>query len=285
MLSQTQMEQFQQQGYLLVENAISPKQVLKLQEEFNGYVDESRKHARAYGETQDGRPRFDLESDHSADRPGLRRVASPTEISDTCLEVVKSGGSTQAVVDLIGPDVRYHHGKFNSKLPKTSTVVKWHQDFTYEPHSNDDTITVLVFIDDVTLENGPLQLAPGSHKGELHSLWHNGVFTGAVSDDLANQFQAQAIPCIGKAGSACLMHGRVAHASSSNQSDAARTLFIYCLTAADAVPLSPNPLPSQHAGLLVAGEETGKVRATPYEMEIPEVPTGASFFVQQANPK
>lgn len=282
MLSQLQIEKFKQEGYLLVEHAISAEQIAQLQNEFSTYVEESREHQSAYGKTLDGRPRFDVESNHNADHPGLRRVASPTEISDTCLEVVKSSGATKAVVDLIGPNVRYHHGKFNSKLPKTTTVVKWHQDFTYEPHSNDDTITVLVFVDDVTLENGPLQLASGSHNGALHSLWHDGVFTGAIADEVADEFAKEAIPCIGKAGSACLMHGRVAHASSENKSDQARTLLIYCLTAADAVPLSPNPLPSKHAGMLVAGEETGRVRATAYEMEIPEVPKGASFFVQQA---
>ena len=28
-----------------------------------------------------------------------------------------------------------------------------------------DMMTVLIFLDDVTMENGPLQLVPGSHKG------------------------------------------------------------------------------------------------------------------------
>lgn len=285
MLSNKQLQQFQQQGYLLVENAVDLEQIAQLQHEFSEYLETSRNYTAAYGETLDGRPRFDLETTHSAAHPALRRVASPTEISATCLEVVKNSAATLAVVDLIGPNVRYHHGKFNSKLPNSSTVVQWHQDFTYEPHSNDDTITVLVFVDPVTLDNGPLQLAPGSHQGALHSLWHDGVFTGAVSAQQAAQFAQQAEPCIGKAGAACLMHGRVAHASGSNQSATRRTLFIYCLTAADAVPLSPNPLPSKHAGMLVAGVETGRIRSSAYEMAIPEVPTGASFFVQQAQIK
>ena len=282
MLSSAQIQQFKDEGYLLLEDAIDATQIASIQAQFAEWVEESKSQTEAYGITKDGRPRFDVEVDHSPERPALRRVASPTELSETCFDIVKTSAASQAVVDVIGPNVRFHHSKFNSKLPKTSTVVKWHQDFTFEPHSNDDTVTVLIFVDDVTLENGPLLLAPGSNKGELHSLWHDGVFTGAMSDAASAEFEKVAVPCVGKAGSACLMSGRVAHASRSNQSDAARTLFIYCLTAADAFPLSPNPLPSEHAGLLIAGVETGKVRGTAFEMELPEVPKGASFFTQQA---
>ena len=59
---------------------------------------------------------------------------------------------------LIGPNIRFHHGKVNSKLPGSGTEVKWHQDFPFEPMTTDDMITCLLFIDDVTLENGPLEV-------------------------------------------------------------------------------------------------------------------------------
>ena len=281
-LNSAQIQQFQDQGYLLLEDAIDASQIASVQAQFAEWVEESKSHSAAYGSTQDGRPRFDVESDHTPEHPALRRVASPTELSPTCLDIVKHSAASQAVAELIGPNVRFHHSKFNSKQPKASTVVKWHQDFPFTPHSNDDTVTVLIFVDDVTLENGPLLLAPGSHKGELHSLWHDGVFTGAMSDEAAAEFEKVALPCTGKSGSACLMSGRVAHASRANHSDAARTLFIYNLTAADAVPLSPNPLPSEHEGLLVAGVETGRLRVTAFDIELPEVPKGASFFTQQS---
>jgi len=34
-------------------------------------------------------------------------------------------------------------------------------------------MTVLYFIDEVTEENGPLEVVPASHKVELHELSHN----------------------------------------------------------------------------------------------------------------
>ena len=50
--------------------------------------------------------------------------------------------------------------------------------------TNDDIVTCLLFLDDVTLENGPLEVIPGSHKGPLYSHWHDGVFTGAVDPSI-----------------------------------------------------------------------------------------------------
>jgi hypothetical protein len=77
------------------------------------------------------------------------------------------------------------------------------------------------------------------------------------------------------------MHTRLLHGSAPNNSDAPRTLFIAVYSAEDAVPLAPNPVPSRHEGLVVAGVATGRVRCTPNTLRLPEKPRGASFFDQQ----
>ena len=82
MIAQWQIEQFHQQGYLVVEGVLSAADIATLQSDFDGWVEESRRHASAWGETLDGRPRFDIERDHAPDHLSLRRVASPTEISE-----------------------------------------------------------------------------------------------------------------------------------------------------------------------------------------------------------
>ena len=282
MLTREQRETFARDGAIVAENAVTAAQLAALRAEFDGWVEESRAHRAAYGRICDGRPRFDLEDDHAPDRPSLRRVASPTDISAAYAEIAFDSAMTDMAADLVGPDVRFHHAKVNSKLPHTKTVVKWHQDFPFDPHSNDDTLTALLFLDDVTPENGPLMIAPGSHKGPLLSHYQNGVFTGAVSDEAAEAFSAAAVACTGPAGAVCLMHSRVAHASTANRSDAPRTLYIVTYAAADAAPLSPIAVPSPDAGRLVRGAEPGRIRSMAFEIETPVIPKGASFFVQQA---
>ncbi len=283
MLTDQQQAQFWKDGYLLVEQAVEPTTLLALQTEFNAWVDESCQHTKPYGKQLDGRPRFDVEPGHCADKPGLRRVNSPIEISDTYFDVMASSHMTDCVADLIGPNIKSHHTKINSKLPGGATQVKWHQDFPFTPHSNDDLITALLMVDEVTDENGPLEVIPGSHQGDIHSLWHNGVFTGAVADTIAEESQRHAIKCTGPAGSVCLMHTRLLHGSAPNRSKLPRTLFICVYSAEDAIPYANNPVPNQYEGLVVKGEQTHRVRSVAYNIPLPQKPTTASFFDQQGS--
>jgi len=281
-LTDGERDAFWRDGCLVVKNALSPVELATLQNEFNGWVAESRQHDKPWGEIADGRPRFDLEPGHRAERPALRRVNSPTEISAAYDQVMAESRIPTLVAGLIGPNVKFHHAKINSKLPAAATQVKWHQDFPFTPHSNDDLVTALIFVDDVTAENGPLEVLPGSHKGPLYDLWHDGRFTGAVATQLENEMKARSIQCVGPAGSVCFMHTRLLHGSAPNRSQQARTLFICVYSAEDAVPLSPNPLPSSHEGRIVHGQRTGRVRCMANELLLPQLPKTASFFGQQA---
>ena len=282
-LSQNQKKQFWTDGFLLVENAINDRQLENLKKTFLDWVNDSRNYKTDYGETMDGRPRFDLQPGHSSDVPGLRRIQSPEEISEVFADVMRNGRSVDMCAELIGQGIRFHHGKVNSKLPGTATKVNFHQDFPFEPMTNDDMITCLLFIDDVTLENGPLEVVPGTHKGPLYSHWHNGIFTGSVSDEILAEHEDKIIRCTGKAGSVCLMHASLLHGSAPNLSNKSRTLYISTYYAEDAVELSPNHLPSTLTHELVRGEASGRVGCSTYDMQLPEVPKGTSFFAQQAS--
>ncbi len=281
-LTQEQVERFERDGWLFLEEVL-PADVLKvLNGEFDAWVEESRGHNEPFGRTFDGRPRFDLEPGHSAERPALRRIASPTELSDTYLSVMRSGIAVDATAQLVGPNLEFNHSKVNSKQPGAATEVKFHQDILFEAHTNDDMLAVLYFLDDVTLENGPPELVPGSHRGPLYEHWQDGVFTGTVAPEVVETARAEAVRCTGPAGSACLMHGRLLHGSGPNLSERPRTLFISAYRSEDCYPLETSHVPSVHEGELVRGVRTNRVRCTPLEMAFSEVPTGASFFEQQA---
>ncbi|MGE4566361.1 MAG: hypothetical protein AAEB43_01760, partial [Acidimicrobiales bacterium] len=97
-LSEDQMQQFWEDGYLLLEDVVTAKQLADLRVDFEQWRQESRQHDDPYGETFDGRPRFDLEPGHCAESPALRRVASPVEISEAYLDVMRSNRALDAVV-------------------------------------------------------------------------------------------------------------------------------------------------------------------------------------------
>ena len=281
MLTQDQIDFFNDNGYLVVEDAISPEQLAALRADFASWVEDSKSHDGAWGEMVNGKPRFDVETGHSAENPALRRINAPHEVSDAYFNAMADSNMADMVADLIGPDIKLHHTKINSKLPGSATAVKWHQDFPFTPHTNDDLITALLMVDEVTEENGPLEVWADTHKGEIHTLWHDGQFTGAVAEDVTQEALKKRTICTGKAGSVCLMHTRLLHGSAPNNSDAPRTLYICVYSAADAMPISPSPVPTKDQGMIVRGEDKGQVRAVPYDIPMPQLPKGASFFDQQ----
>jgi phytanoyl-CoA hydroxylase len=171
-LSSAQVEQFHRDGYLFLENVIPTDTLAQLNAEFDQWKEESRQYTQVYGETFDKRPRFDIEPGHSAEKPALRRIASPIEISGTYPGFMRDNPALDAVADIFGENLRFNNAKINSKLPGAATQVKYHQDFLFEPHTNDDLMTVLFFLDDVTEQNGPLEVVPGTHQGPMYEHWH-----------------------------------------------------------------------------------------------------------------
>ena len=87
MLSKEQVEFFNANGYLVVEDAVTLDQLDALRQDFAGWVEESRGHDEAWGEIINGKPRFDVEKGHCAATPALRRVNAPHEVSDAYFNV------------------------------------------------------------------------------------------------------------------------------------------------------------------------------------------------------
>lgn len=277
-LTQGQIDRFWRDGYLMVDGAVTAAHLGALRRQLDGWVEESRGHEANWGETVDSLPRFDLEDGHTAAAPRLRRVNNPAEVSETYYEATFDSPMTDMVADLIGPDVKFHHGKMNSKQPRTDSRVGLHQDFSYTPHSNDDIVTALLLLDDLTPENGPLRVAPGSHREGQRSLWHDGVFTGQVGADDGAALEPRLVSLTGNAGDVCLMHTSLVHGSLANGSDDRRALYISVYTAADAAPLARSPLPNRFEGQIVRGEKSRFARVTVDRVELPEDFRLASFF-------
>ncbi|HTO83728.1 MAG TPA: phytanoyl-CoA dioxygenase family protein [Methylomirabilota bacterium] len=282
MLSQAQVEQFWRDGYVVADGAVTPAQLTALKQELAHWVDESRPHKAPFGPpTIDGRPRFDMGEEHTAERPALRRVNNPSDVSPVYREAMEKAAFVDMVADLIGPDVKFHHCKINVKLPGSKTEVGYHQDFPYTPHTNDDIVTALLMLDDMTAENGCLTVVPGSHRGPLYSLFEGGRFVGYIEKQATERMRPAQVSVTGKAGSVCLMHTRLVHGSDANRSGRPRGLYICVYTAADAFPLARNPLANPNEGMIVRGHATRMARLVDAVVELPAQEKVASFFATQ----
>ena len=282
MITKQQVDEFWRDGCLVAERAVDERQLARLRDVLAQWVEESRSHDAPFGEpTVDGRPRFDVAPEHTAEAPALRRVNNPSEIDDAYMGVMRASAMTDMVAALIGPDVKHHHCKINLKLPGSHTEVRYHQDFAYTPHTNDDVVTALLMLDDMTPDNGCLMVVPGSHQGPMYSLFEDGRFTGFIAPAEERALREREAPVVGRAGSVCLMHTRLAHGSEPNRSTAPRGLYICVYTAADAFPIARNPMPNRNEGMIVRGRATRQARLTEATIELPEQPVRASFFAVQ----
>ena len=282
MLSTEQIEDFWRDGYLVVADAVSSAELGALRAQISEWVEDSRAHTEPYGAPcLDGKARFDMGAEHTADSPALRRINNPSEISPTFEAVMRQAAMVDMVSCLVGPNLKFHHCKVNLKLPGSHTEVGYHQDFAYTPHTNCDVVTALLMLDDTTVENGCLTVVPGTHRGPVYSLFDEDQFTGTIAPHESATLREAEVNIEGSAGGVCLMHTRLVHGSQANRADRPRGLYICVYTAADAFPLARNPMPNRFEGDILRGRPSRVARLSESHVELPEQPILASFFAVQ----
>jgi hypothetical protein len=247
-LSQEQRESYFENGFLLLERVI-PQEWL---DELNAVTAEFVERSRALTQSD---AIFDLEPDHTSENPRLRRLTSPVEQHASYWRFASESLLGDIAADLVGPDVKFHHSKLNFKWASGGAEVKWHQDIQYWPHTNYSPLTMGIYLHDVGLEQGPLRVLPGSHEGELFSLYDDGdKWVGSLADaDVARLDVASAVDLVGPAGSITIHNCRTVHSSARNESGLGRPLLLNVFSAADAFTYTANPLPSKYEGAIVRG--------------------------------
>ena len=287
MLSKQQIEFYNENGYLLVEIAVSPAQLARMRDIAYDFIEKSR----AVSVSDDV---FDLDDGHSAEAQRLTRIKLPHRQHPYFWEVAKSSGITEVLRQLLGPDVLLQTSKLNTKAPGGGAAVEWHQDWAFYPHTNDRILACGLMLEDVDLANGPLQVIPGSHRGPV--LDHNnkdGVFCGAIDPDDPEFHADKAVTLTGKAGSMTVHHARTLHGSAPNRSDRARLILFYECLAADAWPLAGATSYFHRLGAqefladLAARTIIGKpslaprMEAVPVRLPLPPAPDAGSIFKTQ----
>ncbi|HIG37155.1 MAG TPA: phytanoyl-CoA dioxygenase family protein, partial [Oceanospirillaceae bacterium] len=206
---------YKDQGFVLIPQAIGAEKIAAMALELEKWIEESRSHNKNYGSSRNGKARFDLEPGHSAEHPKLRRISNPVDISQAYRDVLFEGPAIEAAVDVLGPDVKFHHCKLNIKLPGMVTRVDYHQDHPFDVHTNDDHVTLLVLLDDMTEANGCLRIVSGSHLWPQYSHYKGDEFVGKVDAEAQAMCEASATKLEGRAGDICLMNTWCLHGGTS----------------------------------------------------------------------
>ena len=244
--------QFLHDGYVIVENVLSPADLQPIIDDYSTLLDDLALEWYAAG----------VIPSLYADLPFTRRAAAiishldefqyrhfdialpnaaaitpetPIHLSQAVFDLLRHPRLLDYVELFIGPEIYsspIQHARIkppeqaaralSSKPSGLVTKTGWHQDMGVARPEADDTemLTVWIAVTDATEENGCLSIIPGSHRQGLTT--HCAVGGATIPEALLNG-QPKALPM--KAGSALFMHRLMKHASLANRSDAIRWSF------------------------------------------------------------
>ena len=198
---------------------------------------------------------FSVQADHSAEHPRVQRVEKLPDQDELFWQFVIDSDLADLAADVVGPDVVYRDSMINVKCPGSGGAVAWHQDLPFYPHTNTSTIQVLIPLYDVPVEQGPLTVISGSHRGEIFEHYdEQGTWTGKIRErDHATIPWDDAVELLCEAGDAILLHPLTVHGSGPNQSERSRPFLIHGISAADAISYTPMTWGNSRSGTLIRG--------------------------------
>jgi ectoine hydroxylase-related dioxygenase (phytanoyl-CoA dioxygenase family) len=220
-LTEQQKEYFKENGYLAVDNVLSPEDVERLRRA----VDELSAQAEGLTESTD---RFKLKVFKDSGGKMVQQIAEPHEFGGEWMALARDKRVLDIVEDLLGPNIQLYYSMLMMKPPREGFQAPWHQDFAFFVHNRADILACQVYIDDSTLENGCIRVAPGSHKLGLLNHFKDGNFTGVLEDNPAvydDPDKHVAVPI--KAGGIILWHCLTLHASQPNRSEKPRRAVVF----------------------------------------------------------
>ena len=263
-LTQTQREFYFEEGYLCLPAAIDADWLARLRAGIDTLVERSR--------TLTGSDRvFDLEAGHTAAAPRLRRIAFLDDLNPLFWEFAADSVLTDIAADLLGPDVTFRESMINYKWAGGGQAVKWHQDIPFYPHTNLSAAQFLVALEDVGAEQGPLQVIPRSHRGEIYEHYDDdGCWLGHIPEARTPEFGAErAVELTGPAGTVTVHHSAMLHSSRRNDSERGRPVIINGYNSADALPYTAPAYRSSHMGSIVRGAPSRCAQHDPLTLRLP----------------
>lgn len=279
LLSQSQRQAYFDEGYAVCDQVIGVDWLARLNAALAALVDRSRSLTQPDGT-------YDLEQGHSAEAPRLRRIAFLDDLDEVFWEFCTKSPLVDVAADLLGPDVRFRECMINFKWAGGGQEVRWHQDIPFYPHTNLSSAQFLVLLDDVGMEQGPLQVVPGSHREQIFDHYDaQDHWLGYIPDSKLDQAGIdRAVPLTGKVGTVTVHHCATVHGSAQNLSAKGRPTLLVGYNACDALPYTAPAYPSSHHGQVVRGSEARFAHHEPVDLRLPpDWSTGyTSIFAHQA---
>jgi len=231
-LSQDQLDFFETNGYLVLENLFSPDEVSALQNEAD-YLLELTLNSSLMHQRRSGRLDW-LQTSQNAQV--VRKIQPVNDLSLAFTRTIADERIVHPLRQIMGEDPILMEEKLNYKQPLTDKVeglpikalddyFPVHNDWAYYAAQNypQSVLSSALLLDECTTDNGPLRIWPGSHKKHLeHERMENGL---EINPELIDH--SGGIDMLAPAGTFMIFHVLVVHNSRPNTSGRPRRLMIY----------------------------------------------------------
>ncbi|MDY7539348.1 phytanoyl-CoA dioxygenase family protein [Undibacterium sp. 5I1] len=238
MLSQEQLQQFQQNGYLVlpaqVDGSICEQMIAFAQQQLASHI------APIEYEADTRYPGAPVSRDAEG---GLtaRRVLQVIGRSSLVADWVMNDQLVQPLRQILGEGLRLvqsHHNCIMTKQPRFSSVTGWHRDSRYWHFQRAELVSAWLALRDETVENGCLLVIPGSHRLAIAaSQLDAALFLRAdLSENQSLLAQAKTVPL--RQGDVLLFHSNLFHAAGCNQTTQTKFSLVTTYRAADNPPVA-----------------------------------------------
>ncbi|MBA3947635.1 MAG: phytanoyl-CoA dioxygenase family protein [Herpetosiphonaceae bacterium] len=202
---------FQEQGFLVIENALSPAEIDALNSEAAAICRGDR------GTLKGVTPAADGESDTDVMRRYLC-IHFPHKLSDEMYRTLALPPIVEVLTGVIGPNVKAMQSMLFIKASGKPGQA-WHQDEFFIPTRDRSLTGGWMALDDATVENGCLWVIPGSHRHGI--IWpqrtHNDQRFDCTGEAIAFPYtDDDGVPVEVKKGSIVFFNGYLLHRSLPN---------------------------------------------------------------------
>ena len=163
-LTDSQFEQYQTEGYLVVENALSTESIERVKTRLREYTHGDREPETFTSQLEPRVERGELDVDEEGDAVRKFEGLGMVDEDDVFAEIAHHDTITSVVEQLLGPNLKLLRSAAMFKPPSVGSEKGLHQDAAYYPIQPMDHVTTWIALDDATPENGCMTVIPGAHK-------------------------------------------------------------------------------------------------------------------------
>ena len=214
MISQEQQQQFREEGYFILESALSWETLQLLRDACDVLID--RIHAEM--------DRLGTDHLHISHRNQRYHIAKQYAQINGLDEYVFGELMAEICRATVGQDAFLFYDQYVAKAAEIGRPFAWHQDSGYLDFRHTPYVTVWAAVDDMTAENGTVSLLPYSEVGIRSPVEH---IRNEESGDKVGYFgDAEGVQAIVPAGTLVVFSSLVFHCSSPNRTSSMRRAYV-----------------------------------------------------------